>query len=436
MTTEQTIDENKTESLQDLKTPDNALGEEDFDIDSLIPEDLRVAADKSEESDTELEASSPEPIRDVPESDTKEQEIEEDLDLSADAIDRLISGDADALAKKEETTEEVPFWHEDEEYNSLVNRYGISQEEVDKLIEKVSDSKVLENKNYVEGLRGEVEELKRKTEGSDEEVERLRAVEKAAYFDNSVEVKEKFVTPMSESLKEIKNILDLEGSTVSLQKIAGTKSRADLTKVLQEDSFDDESFKKIVDSWRNYREIETNYLTAKEEAQKDLSKYLDTAISDESANNILKNSLADFLKADEKYNYINEGIKQNDEESLNILGLAKNNFFTLLQAFKNPSNSVKNQDWLKNLATFMFDSAHNSNIQQKYYKVNTELEQSNQKLRKLAVEYKKLANSGKGIRGVKRTGVINGHTPQPEGTDADEYKKFLNNELKIDDILP
>jgi hypothetical protein len=72
------------------------------------------------------------------------------LSLDPDSIDKLLAGELDAVTKKsklksksgEEDSDDKPTWHEDEEYAELlekVNYTGVSQKELDKIIQKAAD---------------------------------------------------------------------------------------------------------------------------------------------------------------------------------------------------------------------------------------------------------------------------------------------------------
>lgn len=462
-----------------------------IDIDDLIPIELREAInganveekETTKEEEEEQKETEPEKVEDIntypidpePEQEEKEEEeieeepaeepaeekkeeektspptTDEDLDISPEAIDKLLKGDIDAVIKKPASKkEEKPFWHEDDDYKSLskqLDNYGVKKGTIDKLIQKVADKHVIENGNLIQGLEKKAIEAEKTTENYKNELIRLQAIEREVRFDTADTTKEKYGIPMSDAAKEIAEVLQREGVNVSLSSVLLAKNKTDMVKILGSHSLEDKDLTKITNQWRNYKELETAYSAARSESTRNLSKALATNISNETVHSILRTSLADFLKNDAKYKYIEDAIKDGVEKHpdiTNIIGLAKNNFVNFVNALSSPSEYVHSEKWLSSLAKYSLDSAHNKHIQDKFYILRQEHTKALESLKKIVVQYKKLAGSAKGITGSGK-GVASGkgnssastkQMKKQEDEILSEFKELLKNEKKIDDILP
>lgn len=438
-------------------------------IDDLIPEELRLAVEGNQKDVKEKEEKSvlpPEEDDEEEDSDLAEDEGEDileadeesdddsDLSLDPESIDKLLAGELDAVTKKSklksksgEEGEDKPTWHEDEDYAELlekVNYTGVSQKELDKIIQKAADTKVLENGAYTTGLQAEVNRLKNTTETMTLELQRLKEIERLAHFDNSEEVTERYAQPMTSAIENIKEILDLEGIDVSAADIIHAKDRGTLNKLLEDYALDDDSKLKLHNNWKDYRTLQLQYKTDKEEAKLDLRKHLSTSIPPEIQKKILRNSLTDFMKSDESVAYIkdavNKGLVENpNPEVAGVINLASTNFQNLVGALASPSEFIHNDKWLGGLAKYMLDASHNKNIAMKYKTLLQEKEANDKNFVKIVKAYRKLAGSAKGITG-KPGGIAfansNGKaSKKDEAAILAEFQGLLDGDIKIDSLM-
>lgn len=441
-------------------------------IDDLIPEELRQAVEKLEkpksetktkvdddEEDLELpeykNAPSKESDEDEEEEDQDEEEDDneesyeesegdddEDLSLESESIDKLLSGELDAVSKKKKKSADVEqdediFWHDDEDYTEIVNKLNYSdvdQKELDKLIKKVADKKTLDTSKYVQGLTSELSQLKKSRELLDSEIKRLKEVERAAHFDNSPEVQEKYGKPISDSILAIKDVLDLEGIDVSIREVIDAKDRTSLNRLLEDYAIDDASKTKLQNHWKNYRELQMQYEVDKSEAKNNLKKHLSTNIPEETATKILRNGLANLLKTSEEMKYIQDGIDEGldkNKEVNDVLALAKQNFFQLVSVLSTPSEYVHNHSWLEGLAKYVVDASHSRNLATKYHSEVKEKQRLEKDLAKVVKAYKKLAGSAKGITGDKNgVGYFKGGSRKADKESSAEILEEFNDLLK------
>jgi len=469
--------------------PDNSAGEpaqnvimdggfrgDEFDIDSLIPEELRAAvgrhAEEEEEDEVEQDVNHVKPAKpadDLPRFRSRDSEGEdeeddedeapvpptkavesedsdEDLDLSPEAIDKLIKGDTEAIVKKA-VEEDAPFWKEDAKYKSVTQRLsklGMKTQDIDELIQSVTDKNVVDTSKLVKGLETRAQKAENDAEHYKSEISRLRQIERGAYFDGLEEVREKYGVPMTQAIQEIHSVLKREGISVSVQKLLEADNKTAMISLLDGASLEDTDLSRITNQWRSYKEVEQSYIAAKAEAQKNLKEGISTKIAPETVESILKVSLKDFMGADPKYKYINEAISDDiskHPEVSDLLGVAKANFQNLVQAISNPSETIHNQKYLATLAKYVFDSAHNRLYEKKYRVLESDHSKAIDSMKKLVRQYKKLADSAKGITGARSgVGAVGRNTQKSAAKETKrivkEFEELLKNEKAIDKIIP
>lgn len=438
--------------------PDVAGLRDDFNIDDLIPEELRTAFDDTppaeedsddgeQDSSKEVEEpSDPANVENILEAEEEPGEDDEDLDLSPEAIDKLIEGDLEATKKKEKEAD-TPFWHEDEEYKTLTQRLkklGIKEDKIDNLIQKVSDKRVTDNANILSGLEDQLEQEKKEKESLATQLQRLKAVERSAHFDTAQETQDKFVIPMQESAREVSNIFNREGIGVPLNDFFAKRNITEAVKLLEGVDLPDKDLANIRNQWRNYKELETSYLAARSSAEKDLKKALNSKISQDTVINILRNSLASIIPTDPKYSYIREAIQDDiskHEDVSNAIGTAKSNFQNIVSALEAPSEYLHNERWLEELGKFMYDAAHNKLMEKRLHDLTVRNKKVEDSFKKFVKHYKKLASSAGGIIG--SNGVAKGpeaknskSTKKEEDKTLREFEALLKNPNKITEILP
>lgn len=458
---------------ENTPTPSESI-DSSFSFDDLIPDDLKEAFAKSEDNirdfpDVPKDPNpAPRPAQRVAASQmpdiepVREEEIEqevtpvqeepieddkdEDIDLSDESINKFLEGDIDAVSKKaskKDLDEEESFpWYENEHYKKLLQKAsyaGVSQKELDQIIQDASDTKVINNSKYIQGLESKTNEYTAKLDRQEKEIQRLRQIEKGHMFDSLPETQEKFTKPIQADISNMRKILDMEGVPSYLPKLLNAANKAEFTEILRDSELADSDLTRLTNYWRSYRENVFNYNNAKQEALKTGQGLLKHNIDDSQAETLLKNNIIDFLKSDKKYKYIEEGIQkgvQNNQEVSDFLATARNNFVALTKALANPTDFVHDDKQMNALARYVLESAHNMNIEKKYYDAQERLKNSEEKLLKVVKAYKKLAKSGNGISESRRGVYVAKNTDKSNDTkELDAFKAFLKDDAKLEDIL-
>ena len=386
----------------------------------LLPPELVAAVNKGKE-DTKAaaakEASIPPPAKETSATDivkdiTQSTDTGDDLkNVSTDNIDDLIAGKVTAKA---DDAPETPDWHETPEYKDLIKKVGfvngIKNEDFDKAIKAVLDKKVIETSTYTNGLEEKITKAKQTEEGLKEEVSRLKNIEKDAFFDNLEETKEKFATPMNNAATQLKQVLDINGSTVSLNKVLLAKNITEFNNLLKDQGLDEKDLDSARSLWRSYNDLHRDYKASKEDARSSLKNHMSSNIPEETVKKIMGNTIADAMKKDPRFDYIKNGISQDEypEEVTKVLGRAHQNFANITQALSNPHDSARNSTWLGQLAAFTLDAAHNANEAAKLPDVISKLAAKEEDMKKLVVAFTKLRDSNKGINGSNGIARMNG----------------------------
>lgn len=455
-----------------------------FDIDSFIPENLRKAVEEydkaSLEEDKLLDKESKEPkepklkakapILEDTEDDlllldeeekpkkkpepTSKKTVKKSMSLdNPDEIDvdKLLSGEDEIEEEVDEETE-TPFWHENEKYKSLISNLqeiGIEQEDLDALIQDISDTKVVDNSSYINSLKDDLDKIKEENRLATVEIDRLRQIEKSAYFDTSEETKASFIDPMNKAFSNIQKTLEYEGIELNPVSIVKSLDRASLNTLLEKYDLEESSRNSIIKNWKSYKELQSSYVEAKKSAQNSLGDYLSLSIPEDLSNKVASNSLSEFVLSDNKYEYLRDAInhlnegKKVDERITTIFNDGKQNFVSILQAMSSPFDHVRNNKFLNGLSKFMWNAAHNSYIADKYYELSETQKKRDADFVKLAKAYKELASSAGGLKGIKKKGgsPLNGASSNP-ASDDDSYEKdmkmykdFIKGKISLADLL-
>lgn len=425
-------------------------------IDDLIPDFLKDAVKKTEEatqvqqSQTTQQTQQPQTTQQPQEGDEGGKEGEENEDDITNLLDEVLGKPEGEGDEGKEPEEEKPFWYEDEDYKKLVEAdmlpASYNQESLDSLIQKLVDKKVTEYNEKVTGLETQVADLNKQKDLSDKSISRYKNIEKSAFFDNLPEVQEKFVKPIQENVQNLQQIFEREGVSTTLAKALQAKSINDLDKLLEENDLPKEVYQQITSNWRSYKETFNLYNSEKTKAQGDLTKYLQTGIGDEIANELLNQSLDAMLKSDDKFGYINDviikGLDKNNpehEEAVKVVQTAKSDFNNVIKALSDPIATSRDTAWLGKLADFFFRSAHNERIESKYYDLVKTNKDNETKVVRLATKLRELLDSSRGITGPTSVGMktpikSNGHIPQ-ERDIKEEFEALLADDNMLDDIL-
>lgn len=409
-------------------------------IDDLIPPELRALAAEDEVDEEEQDSEKP---AEEPEQPVTEEEDDEDGDITPDDIDKLLSGKEDDAETEEE---EQHFWAESDDYKALkttLENIGADTSNLDKVLQHVADKTKVDQGIVVQGLREEAENSKKSVEQVQGELDRLRQIERAVRFDNADTTKEKYIAPMQSAAQKISQIIEREGSPVSVQKILGAKNRAEMTALFDDAKIPDEDMNTIANQWREYKELLTEYTTEREAAQKDLTKALGTAIAPETVDKIMKNALSDMLQQDERFAYVRDAIEEGldgHDDVAQMITQAQANYRAFVGALSNPSAKIHSSKYLDQLAKYAMGAAHGQLMEDRYYTLSDEYKNLKTAAAKLSRKYKELVESARGItneRGIARA-PANGNKDMSED-DKEEaaaaYKKLLTDDRAIDDIL-
>lgn len=407
----------------------------------LLPPELVAAVNKNKTTEVvteKVEAKAAPAAVDVkPEEVVKSVDVKDNVDdVNIDNIDELIEGKV--TAKATEDTEEVPDWHETDDYKNLVKKVGfvngVKNEDFDKVIKSVVDKKIIESETYKNGLEEKLTKAKQTEDSLKEEIERLKSIEKDAFFDNLPETTEKYAKPMNDAATQMKQLLDINGVNVDINKILLSKNLTEFNNLLKNENLDDEDSTKIKNLWRNYRDSFVQYDAAKIDARNNLKKHMSSDIPIDTVKKIMGNTIAEAMKKDPRFEYIKNGISQDEypEEVTKVISRANQNFANITQALSNPHDSSRNGAWLNSLAAFTLDASHNANEAAKVPEITKQLESKVNDLKKLAVAYTKLMQSAKGINGANGIARINGNSNGTSDDGASKEKKVAELQKIID----
>ena len=441
---------------------------DDTTIDDLIPQELKQAEEKVSspaKEDTKVRHQAPQPKTKTqapsiqtpqePQIQTQPQApaTEDDDNISLDDIDKLLDGDFDSLHKKDTQTQDQDepqaLWSDIEGYKTLKTRLkqlGVPQKELDSTLQELVDKQSLSSNVYLKGLEDKTISLEKELEYLRKDHERLKQIEKSAYFDSLPEVKSTYIEPMTEHITAIKSMLDYTGEDIPLTDVLNANNRKELTDIVGKVNWDSEDLSKLTNHWKSYKDVMFKYHNAKKEAQTNINKYISTEISAKDGDTILRNALVDFSQSSDKYKYIVDAINEKkvgeDEDVSYILANARANFQAMLKALADPTKVVRDPNWLETLAKRELEREHNYIIQKKYYDLLEEVKTKDEKTLKLAKAYKKLHDSARGLNGKsKRAYYDNGFSGTGKlknnvlEDDVKAFSAFIDGKLDIDDLI-
>lgn len=412
-----------------------------FDLDALIPKDLREATEKAGLADPNPSTLAAE----EPPEDEDGQPGAPDPFADVDAIVKeIMPGDDDG-----EGQEAKPFWMEDDNYQQLeryMSHHGLPTEMLQKFAQDLADRGTIDNGKLVGGLETEKKELQEKISEYENEIIRLREVEREAIFETLPDTDEQFARPMQNAADNIKNILDIEGASVPLAKILMAKNKVELNDLLSNIDLDDRNLNAITNQWRMYQETKKNLDTARGQAKQNLKDKLSLNIPRDRATDIMRKSLIDMTTSDERFKYIQTGIREGfdkHEHVAKVIHTANKNFEALLGAVTDPHSVVRSPKQLKSLADYALRSAHNNYFANQVPELQEKLTRAEDRMRKMAEGYTALKNAAKGKTGNNglpfqpRTHTNGAAKPykNQEDKDADTYADFIAGKIKFDKLL-
>lgn len=380
------------------------------------------------------------------EEDAGNEEDEEELDLSTEAVNKLITeGDTQAVVKKPAgaPNAQIPSWKEIPEYKEISKKAkvaGVKAEDLDNLIQKVSDTSKIESSTYLQNLTKERDDLKNSISARDAELIRLKEVEREAFFDTAQETQEKYTKPMHAAFDAVQKIFNTEGINVPVTKILAAKNRTEFNEALSDVTLEPEDMTRVINYWKQHRDLQEGYSRDRMESRTRLAKQMNLEISPERVKSVLRASLQDLIKQDD-FSYIRDAIAndlKNHPDVSGVLAGANKDMQNLVLAISNPVDHIHSGTFLTNLAKYAIDNADAKFHRAKYKIASQELVEKNILLEKLVREYRKLKGAAKGIAGNKNNGKpVSGRTrsSSDDKVTQEQYEKFLNDKLGIDDIL-
>ena len=108
------------------------------------------------------------------------------------------------------------------------------------------------------------------------------------------------------------------------------------------------------------------------------------------------------------------------------------------ELFSNSYEYSRNPEWLKSLAKFSLEQAHQASTTEKFYKQQEELTQTKDNLKKVVLKYKQLLESGKGKVGKGGLPVFGSSESTKTEADKDvleEFEALLHGKTGIEQII-
>ena len=419
-----------------------------FDLDSLIPKNLREATEKLEAAElppetpvvrqTPAQAAAPnDPITPPP---ADEPDLLSEADKIAQKINPTPTDDTQA------EDQAPPFWTENESYKELMNHLnysGVPKSLLTKFAEEISSHQTVDTTKLVGGLEQERADLRADVENLQSEVLRLREIEREAVFDNHPETEDKYSKPMINSATAIRSILDLEGSKVPLADILNAPNKTELLRVIRDMDLSDSDVQTLTSQWRTYKETQKDYEVARKQAKASLRERLELKVAPERVTAIARKVLIDKMTGDEKFRYIRTGIDEGLDKHENVakvLGNMQHNFQQMVQALQDPHSVINNPKEMNKIASLMLDNAHNGYLASQYPTLQKNYDQLTEDVKVLATAYQELKRSAGGsTKGNRQTPTSAPYTSNGRATDTtedtDKFKKFLSKQISLDELL-
>lgn len=421
-----------------------------FNLDELIPAEFRSIIEEEEKLESGASKDEPKPEPEPTSNSSIEPVVEDvpDVDIDKLDIDKLIKGEdideddqSDSVDDDEEDDESSQFWHQDDKFKTIAEKlrtYGESTEELDALLQDVSDRKVLDTSKYTSDLKSRLEEIEKARDFEKAELERLKNIEKLAYFDSAKDTQEKYIVPLRGALDNIKKTLEFQGVGLDVEDLMKAKDRLSFNNILSGYDIDDDAKVTLYNNWKDYIELSSLYTEKRKEASLNLGNYLNTTISDDIKNSVMNTSLTEFVDSDEKLKYIREGLDkgiENNDEIKAIIANGRENFVNILDVLSDPSTHVHNREFLGKLAKFMWNNAHTNHVANKYYKLQQTYEKRDQDFKKLVKAYKDLAKSAGGIPSISGGSFPRGESKDSMESAYKEYEDLKSGKISVMDIL-
>lgn len=415
----------------------------EFNIEELIPQELRSAHDKIVDEEIETQSIENPTIQKSSESFEDNDSIiddSENINVSPESIDKLLEGDINALNKKEseqESEEEDYYWTKDEEYKDFTNALeysGFDRAKLDSFIKKIADKSVVDQGNLVNGLRKEVDNAKRQLETYESEIAKSREAMRGIRFDEQEDVQSKYIRPAESNRNKIDSILRQEGAKLNAIQLVNINNKATLLRTLEENGVDESKSKEILTEWRAHQDTATEYNEAKQLAIKNSVSIANAKMTPERFQNILKGSLADMIEHQEYLSLktaVTEGIDKHPDMG-GVIQKGRNNLSVIIDAIQKGSEALNDSNLMSSFAKYAINAAFVESQANKAAEKTVRIEQLENSLKKLAIEYKKLSSSAGGIKGKALTPTIARAKVKEEKKSQENLVKEFEDLLKSD----
>lgn len=411
-----------------------------FNLDELVPENLRQAAEKSLEQEEERERPKLQASKDSKDSPEEKVEASEE---EGEEIDKIIKEHSPDQEDEPEPEPEKPFWKDHDIYKSIVDKLtyaGVPAAHMDKLLQEVADSKTIENGKLITGLETRVAEKDQLLQEYKDEFIRLKDIERSAFFDSMPETAESFISPMQTARSIMQNIIERESIPVPLDQLLATKNKSEYTRLLESLDIDDVAYNQLTNQWRNYKELQDQYLVASKEAKENLGAKLKLNITPERESQILKNTLQEAVATDDQMRYIEHAVVDGLDKHApvgKLLADYQTHFKSLARALSNPQDYVTSNRWMTSLARFVLKAQHDALQSSQYGMLKADYDKKMHEMQTLVKAYVDLRGEAKGQ--LKSNGsrgpVVNGkHVDSDSKKDAEAFQKFLKGDLKFEDL--
>lgn len=441
-----------------------------FDIDKLIPSDIKKAVAegkqknpvaKVEEEDFFEEEEVEEAVEDTDteesddyssdEEDSEEDTFEEtdELDVSDEGIDALLNGKAKKKAKPKpadnDAESDLSEFSDDEDYKYLTSEFNEDDEvltRVNSLLKKAKGTNLLEKNKVVKELKQQVVKLKSKDEENAAELSQATEVLHAHRFDSLPKVQEDYVKPIRITQANIQKVLDLDGTGINVRAVVDCKSIADLNEVLENTTLSEDEETTVKQQWKRHRELVQNYVSDRESAKTNISKYIGSEITQDVKTRVF-NKTFDKAVSNENLAYIKGWREDPEKEEIanDMVARAKKNFEIIVGMISNPVENVRSDASLGTIANYVIDNVHYAQIAEQHKVLEARSTKDKDTITKLAQRVKELMQDSGSLTGrptgSNRVSLKPSKASSSNGrmTKSQSAANFLSSKNKLDSLL-
>lgn len=431
---------NLEQDTDPITAPAGSVGdyeENAFTFESLLPPNLeKVMAAKHE--------AAAEPIKTKP---LPEEELTDEEEIKRqEQLEKILGEGKEGTDGEEEIDSETPYWEDFDEYKKLkteLQGYGYNTEAINKVIEQVVERKGIENNEVLKNLNDQILEKEQRLRDQQLAIDRANGVEKNLYFDNSEYAQANYHIPGNKLRNEVSQALTLEGAEEAFQDVMQAKNKTQALAALKDYELDQDTLTVVLEKWKQYTVLKDQYDADKKEAQQNLGNALKTNLPKQVRDNIFT-EVIQGLNNDPEFEDLSEAIKSQDKEYLNgVVGVAKSNFESILDALSDPTRAVTDKEWLRHVAGVFVDASHKTEAFNKYEELKFKHRETESTVKLLVSELKRLRAGNEGISRKGRSPVMgvpvntNGkdNSEKPVDINVEKAKKIFKGDFDLDEIL-